>query len=321
MDIIKHAREVMNIEAGAIISAAGKLGQGFKKAVRLIHDCKGKVVVTGVGKSGIIGKKIAATLSSVGVPSCFMHSGDALLGDSGMLAEKDIVLALSYSGETEELLDLLPLFKRRVLKIISITGRTDSRLAARSDALISAQVVKEADSLDIMPTASSTLMLALGDALAVCLMSKRNLREKDFAMMHPKGIIGKRLLMKVEDVMRKGKNNPVISENKTVRDALFVMTGTRLGATSIIDSKGSLVGFFTDGDLRRKLQKDERILEKKLKNVMTKNPITITGETMAVEVLRLMKKKKFDNVPVIDGAGRPVGVVDERDLMSEGIYE
>ncbi len=321
MKTLNDAKKVLKNEADAIRAAASKLGQGFVKAVNLMDNCKGKVVVTGVGKSGIVGRKISATLSSGGIPSYFMHAGEALLGDIGMLDKKDVVLALSYSGETEEILDLLPWFKRRGLKVISMTGQPGSKLARKSDAFIFAGVEREVDPLGMVPTASSTLMLALGDALAVCLMKKRDFGRKDFAMVHPKGIIGKRLLMKVEDIMRKGKNNPIVRDNKTVHDALLVMTGTRVGATSVINSKGKLAGFFTDGDLRRKLQKDGKLLNRKIKNVMTKNPKTITGSMMAVEALRLMKSRNFDNVPVVDGSGRPVGIVDERDLMSEGFYE
>lgn len=321
MKLLNEAKKVLKIEAEAILSAMKTLGQEFSKAVSIIQTSKGKVVVIGVGKSGLVGRKLSATLSSIGRASCFMHAGEALLGDLGMVVKGDVVLALSFSGETEEILEIIPYLKKLRIKLISMSGRKDSSLARASDACIYTGIKKEADSCDIIPTASSTLMLAMGDALAVCLMLKKGFKKNDLAMTHPNGTIGKRLIMKVGDIMRAGSDNPVIGENKKVRDALFVMTDTHLGAVSVVNSRGKLVGFFTDGDLRRKLQKDEKLLSRKIREVMTVNPQTLVRDMLAVEALVLMKKKGFDNIPVVNAANCPVGIVDERDLISEGISE
>lgn len=273
----------------------------------------------GMGKSGLIGKKIAATLASTGTPAFFLHPAEGILGDVGMMTEGDLVLALSHSGETEEIEKLLPVIRKMNLKLIAITGRPKSKLAKESDLVISVKVEEEACPYNIVPTASTTAMLAMGDALAISLLKRKKFKKEDFARLHPGGTIGKRLLLKVRDIMRKGKDNPVIHQEKTVKEALLVMTKTRLGATSVVDSSGKLVGFFTDGDLRRRLQKEEKILNKKIHTVMTKNPKTITHDRLAIEAAKMMQEKKFDNIPVVDGKGYPIGIVDERDLLSEGI--
>ena len=273
----------------------------------------------GMGKSGLIGKKITATLSSTGTPAFFLHPAEGILGDVGMMTEGDLVLALSHSGETEEIEKLLPVIRKMNLKLIAITGRPKSKLAKESDLVINVKVEKEACPYNLVPTASTTAMLAMGDALAISLLKRKKFKKEDFARLHPGGVLGKRLLLKVRDIMRKGKDNPVIRQEKTVKEALLVMTETRLGATSIVDSFGKLVGFFTDGDLRRKLQKDEKILNKKIHTVMTRNPKTITHDRLAIEAARMMQEKKFDNIPVVDGKGYPIGIVDERDLLSQGI--
>jgi len=316
---IEEAKKVLKIEARTIKNLISTIGHNFEKAVEMVASCKGRIVVMGMGKSGLIGKKIAATLASTGTPAFFLHPAEGILGDVGMMTEGDLVLALSHSGETEEIEKLLPVIRKMNLKLIAITGRPKSKLAKESDLVISVKVEEEACPYNIVPTASTTAMLAMGDALAISLLKRKKFKKEDFARLHPGGTIGKRLLLKVRDIMRKGKDNPVIHQEKTVKEALLVMTKTRLGATSVVDSSGKLVGFFTDGDLRRRLQKEEKILNKKIHTVMTKNPKTITHDRLAIEAAKMMQEKKFDNIPVVDGKGYPIGIVDERDLLSEGI--
>ncbi|MEE9316524.1 MAG: KpsF/GutQ family sugar-phosphate isomerase [bacterium] len=319
MGSIEEAKKVLKIEARAIKNLISTIDRNFEKAVEIAASCKGRIVVMGMGKSGLIGKKIAATLASTGTPAFFLHPAEGILGDVGMMTEGDLVLALSHSGETEEIEKLLPVIRRMNLKLIAITGKPKSKLAKKSDLVINVKVKEEACPYNLVPTASTTAMLAMGDALAISLLKRKKFKKEDFARLHPGGILGKRLLLKVKDIMRKGKDNPVIHQEKTVREALLVMTKTRLGATSVVDGSGKLVGFFTDGDLRRRLQKDEKILNKKIHTVMTKNPKTITHDILAIEAAKMMQEKKFDNIPVIDGKNYPVGIVDERDLLSEGI--
>jgi len=316
---IEEAKKVLKIEARAIKNLISTIDRNFEKAVEIAASCKGRIVVMGMGKSGLVGKKIAATLASTGTPAFFLHPAEGILGDVGMMTEGDLVLALSHSGETEEIEKLLPVIRRMNLKLIAITGKPKSKLAKKSDLVINVKVEKEACPYNLVPTASTTAMLAMGDALAISLLKRKKFKKEDFARLHPGGILGKRLLLKVKDIMRKGKDNPVIHQEKTVREALLVMTKTRLGATSVVDGSGKLVGFFTDGDLRRRLQKDEKILNKKIHTVMTKNPKTITHDILAIEAAKMMQEKKFDNIPVIDGKNYPIGIVDERDLLSEGI--
>ncbi len=319
MGSIEEAKKVLRIEARTIKNLIPGIDHNFEKAVEMVASCKGRIVVMGMGKSGLIGKKIAATLSSTGTPAFFLHPAEGILGDVGMMTEGDLVLALSHSGETEEIEKLLPVIRKMNLKLIAITGRPKSKLAKKSDLVVNVKVKEEACPYNLVPTASTTAMLAMGDALAISLLKKKKFKKEDFARLHPGGTLGKRLLLKVEDIMRKGKDNPVIYQEKTVREALLVMTKTRLGATSVVDGSGKLVGFFSDGDLRRRLQKDEKILNKKIHTIMTRNPKTITRDRLAVEAAKMMQQKKFDNIPVVDGKGYPVGIVDERDLLSQGI--
>jgi len=316
---IEEAKKVLKIEARTIKNLISTIDRNFEKAVEIVASCKGRIIVMGMGKSGLIGKKIAATLASTGTPAFFLHPAEGILGDVGMMTEGDLVLALSHSGETEEIEKLLPLIRKMNLKLIAITGKPKSKLAKKSDLVINVKVKEEACPYNLVPTASTTAMLAMGDALAISLLKRKKFKKEDFARLHPGGILGKRLLLKVKDIMRKGKDNPVIHQEKTVREALLVMTKTRLGATSVVDNSGKLVGFFTDGDLRRRLQKDEKIINKKIHTVMTKNPKTITEDRMAIEAAKMMQEKKFDNIPVVDGKGYPIGIVDERDLLSEGL--
>ena len=314
--ILKTAREALRQEGRAVLKAADSLDSSFERAAKLILRCKGRVVVAGIGKSGLIGRKIASTLASTGTPAIFVHPVDCLHGDLGMVSHGDIILALSHSGETEELSRLVEQVKKDGRPVIAITGRAKSSLARLADIAITSTVETEACPYNITPTTSTTVTLALGDALAVTLMRLKNFSDRDFARLHPGGSLGKLLAVEVRSIMHTGKNNPVVRENATVKDALFVMTGTRLGAASVVNKAGKLTGFFTDGDLRRHLQNEGyEVLSRPVSSVMTKNPLCLSPETLASEAARIFSARNIDNAPVADKSGRPVGILDERDLL------
>ena len=317
--LLQRAREILQIESRAILDLRRFLDSRFERAVQMLLDCSGRVAVLGVGKSGLIGRKLSATLSSTGTPSFFLHPAESIHGDLGMLTEEDIALVLSYSGESEEIRKIVPLLKHRGIPIIALTGHPHSRLGRMARVVLPAAVRKEACPYNLTPTASTAAMLALGDALAIVTMERRGFKKEDFARLHPGGTLGKRLLLKVEDLMRKGRENPVARENQTVREALKIMTQTRLGAASVVDRSGRLVGFFTDGDLRRKLARDPKILSRRLREVMTRNPIAIAPHQLAEDAAKLLKRHQIDNLPVVDPAHRPRGILDERDLLAEGL--
>ncbi len=316
---IEQAKRVLNIEAEAIRALTKRLGVEFNKAIELLASCQGRVIVTGMGKGGIIGQKISATLSSTGTPSLFLHSAEAIHGDMGRVTKDDAVLAISNSGETEEVIRLLPLIKKIGIPLIALTGHMRSTLAKHSDVVLDVSVKKEACPLGLTPTASTTVTLAMGDAIAVCLLKKKGFKEEDFAFYHPGGTLGKKLLLKAEDIMRKGSANPVVREGTLVRDVLFKITGARAGAASVVDRKGKLCGIFTDGDLRRHLEADGNLVLKKVKDVMTKNPITISKDHLVSEALRILKEKRIDELPVVDVGGRPIGMLDVQDLLKAGL--
>jgi arabinose-5-phosphate isomerase len=315
---IKQARNVLKIEAEAIQNLSRNLGPEFNRAIELLARCAGRVIVTGMGKGGIIGQKISATLSSTGTPSLFLHSAEAIHGDLGRVTRNDIVLAISNSGETEEVIRMLPLIKKIGAKLIALTGNRRSALAKYSDVILDVSVKKEACPLGLAPTASTTATLAMGDAIAVCLLEKKGFKEEDFAFYHPGGALGKKLLLKAEDIMRKGPANPVVKEDAIVRDVLYGITAARAGAASVVDKRGKLCGIFTDGDLRRHLEKDTSIVLKKVKDVMTQRPITILKDHLASEALRILKEKRIDEIPVVDAKGRPIGMLDVQDLVRAG---
>lgn len=319
MTIRSRAQEILSIEAKALKDQLGHIDAAFEKATDIIYSCSGRVAVVGIGKSGLIGRKIAATMSSVGIPAIFLHPAECLHGDLGMLMRDDVVLALSYTGESDEIKKVMPVFKNIGSKIIAITGRTSAKAWSVADTIINSHVEKEACPYNLAPTSSTTAMLALGDALALCAAEKKGFRKEHFAKFHPGGGLGKRLTVRVKNIMRTGKDNPVIREGKTVNEALLVMTRTRLGATNVVDKKGKFVGFFTDGDLRRKLQDDKKLLQRKISSVMTRSPLTISPETLAVDAAKILKRHNFDNIPVVGKNGKPAGILDERDLLSEGI--
>ncbi len=317
--IIKRAKEVLKIERDAINSLINRIDSDFEKVVELIYKTSGRIIVTGMGKPGFIAQKISATLASLGTPSLYLHPAEALHGDLGRVTKDDIVICLSNSGETEELIKLLPVIKKIGAKLVSIVGNTRSTLAKNSDFVIDATVKKEACSLNLAPTASTTAMLALGDAVAVALLDKRGFKEEDFALYHPGGILGKRLLLKAADIMRTGAANPIVRENALVKDVLLKITAARAGSACVINNKRRLIGIFTDGDLRRNLEKDTNIAIKKVGEIMTKNPVTIRKDKLAVEALAILRLKKIDEIPVVDDKNRPVGLVDVQDLLKEGL--
>ena len=317
--ILSRAKEVFKIEAEAIASLSSKLDDNFVQAVEAMYNCRGRVVVSGMGKTGIIGQKISATLSSLGTPSIWLHSAEATHGDLGRVTKDDVVIVLSNSGETEETKNLLPILKKIGARIIAITGNKNSTLAKYSDIVLDVSVKKEACTLGLAPTSSTTAALAMGDALAVCLVEKKGFKEKDFALYHPGGVLGKRLLLKVEDIMRKGKANPIVKEEAIVKDVLYAITGARAGAASVIDKSGRLSGIFTDGDLRRHLERGADLASRKVKEVMTKNPVTIHPRQLAAEALRILEEKKIDELPVVDAALKPVGMLDIQDILRAGL--
>lgn len=317
--MLKRAREVLRLEAKAIEGLCGRLNRDFEKAVGLLAKCRGRVVVTGMGKGGIIGQKISATLSSLGTPSLWLHSAEAIHGDLGRITRDDVIIALSNSGETQEVKELLPQIKKIGAKIIAITGNTKSTLAKYSDAVLDTYVKKEACSLGLAPTSSTTAMLAMGDALAVCVVEKKGFKKEDFAFLHPGGSLGKRLLLTVEDIMRKGRSSCTVGENSSVKDTLLAITSARAGSATVVDKKGKLSGIFTDGDLRRHLEIEPNLVNKKVKDVMTKNPTAINSKRLAYEALNILREKKIDELPVVDDKNRPVGLLDVQDLLKAGL--
>lgn len=316
---LNKAKQVLKIESQAILRLVSLLDNNFLRALDLLHGCKGRVVVTGMGKPGIIGQKISATLSSTGTPSLWLHSADASHGDLGRITKDDVILVLSNSGETEELKNFLPIIKKIGAKLIAITGNKDSTLAKFSNVVIDSSVKREACPLNLAPTASTTAMLALGDALAVCLLERNEFKEKDFALYHPGGALGKRLLLTAGDIMRTGKTCPIVRESLSVSKVLFAITKGRSGAALIVKADGKLAGIFTDGDLRRHVGSDTNLLDKRISEVMTKKPYVIYSDCLAVEALRILKEKKIDELPVVDIRGRPVGLLDVQDLLKSGI--
>ena len=313
------ARKVLKIERDAIESLIKKVDSNFEKAVNAIYRIKGRVIMTGMGKPGFIAQKISATLSSTGTPSLYLHPAEALHGDLGMVTKDDLVIALSNSGETEEILKFLPIVRKIGAKLIAMTGNKRSKLAKFADYTLDVAVKREACPLGLAPTTSTTAMLAMGDALAVALLDKKGFREKDFAFYHPGGILGKRLLLTVGDIMRKGSANPVVKDNVTVKRALLAITKARAGSVTVTDSKGKLIGIFTDGDLRRHLEADPYLINKKVKYVMTKRPAVIIKERLAAEAFDILRSKKIDEIPVVDEHNRPIGLVDVQDLLKAGL--
>ncbi len=323
--VLQRARDVLNIEIKGIAGLLDRLGDGFVRAVKMLQQCNGKVVVIGLGKSGLICRKIAATLSSTGTPSFFIHAGDANHGDMGMIREGDVVLAVSNSGETEEILRLIPILKRLGITLITITGNGDSTLSRAADVILDAGVEEEACPLGLSPTASTTAALALGDALAVVLLEMKGFKEADFALRHPGGTLGRKLLLRVEDLMHRDSDIPLVGQETTMKDVILVITSKRLGVTGVTDKHGALIGAITDGDLRRGLQLHaDRILSRRAEELMSRDPRTIEKDALASQALAKME----ENVPrpitslfVVPAPGDriPVGILHIHDLLKAGI--
>jgi len=317
--IIEKGREVIRIEADAVAALEKRIDDNFAEAVELICNCRGRVVVTGMGKSGIVAQKIVATLNSTGTPSLFLHPSDAVHGDLGMVRKEDVVVCISKSGDTLELHNLLPLLKRIGVPIISMVGNVNSKLAQASEVVLDVSVKEEACPYDLAPTSSTTATIALGDALAMALLQKRNFTEEEFAMYHPGGNLGKRLLLKLEELMVSGAAVPKVKREIPVRDAILEMTSKRLGATCVVDGDNKLVGIITDGDLRRLLQKTTDVTRTTAEMAMTKHPKTITKDVLAAVALQEMEAHSITQLVVVDGDHRPIGMIHLHELVKAGL--
>lgn len=322
MKILERASQVLQEESKAVLDLIETLDHRFETAVELILSSKGRVVCTGMGKSGHIARKVAATLASTGTPALFLHPGEGVHGDLGMVTADDVVLAFSNSGETSEVISLLPSLRRIGAKLISVVGNPSSTLGKNSDVVLIVCVDKEACPLGLAPTSSTTAALALGDALAVCLLDQHQFTPENFAVFHPGGSLGRKLLLTVENIMHGGENNPIIYKGSTVQDALFVMTHKGLGATNVIDEEGHLIGLVTDGDIRRGLDSGSNFLVWPVEDMMTKTPRTITKDKLAAEALHMMEKhqpRPITVLPVVSEDGKSLGLVHITDLLRRGI--
>ncbi len=318
--ILDVARKVLDVEAQAVKSLTEKLDSNFEKAVDMIHEIKGRVVVTGMGKSGLVGKKIAATLASTGTPAFFLHPAEASHGDLGMVTERDIIIAISNSGETAELVALVPFLKRFRVKLISMTGNPHSILAKASDVTLDVSVKEESFPMGIVPTASTTAAMAMGDAIAISLLIKKGLSEEDFAQFHPGGSIGKKFFVKVEDLMHSGDRLPLISADTPMSRAVIEMSSKRLGHAVVVDKQREIAGVLTDGDVRRGLERwGGRLFDLPAEQVMTKNPKTITRDELAAKALSIMESYSITALIVPDEDGRPLGLIHLHDILKQGI--
>ena len=315
---VRQGRRVLQMEARALARLQQRLDGRFVEAVQRLQACQGRVVVTGMGKPGLIAQKISATLASLGVPSLWLHPAEAAHGDLGRVTAQDVVLALSHSGETEEMVHLVTTLKRGGAILLVMTGSPRSRVARQADVVLDTGVKEEAGPGGLVPTASTTAMLALGDALAVTLAEAKGFRTEDFARLHPGGALGRRLLMTVKDLMRTGPANPVVRAATPVKQVLLAITKARAGSATVVDAKGRLIGLFTDGDLRRHLGSDPRLLTRPVRAVMTPHPKTVPPALLAVEALKMLRAHRIDEVPVVDTQGRPVGLLDVQDLLKAG---
>jgi arabinose-5-phosphate isomerase len=304
-----QAREVLQLEAAAVSDQIALLGEDFIRVVDLILGCAGRVVVTGMGKSGLVGRKLSATLSSTGTPSFFLHPAEAIHGDLGMVTSQDVVIAISNSGQNSEVLAILPVLKIIGVAIVAVTESASSTLATNSDYRLPVKVEREACPLGLAPTSSTTATLAVGDALAIVLLNARNFKAEDFALYHPGGALGRKLLLTVERVMYSGADLPVISQAKTVRDAIILMTRANYGAVMAVDENGLMTGIITDGDLKRIFEKNPEPLALLIKQVMITNPKSITKERLAAEAMYVMESKNITVLPVVDETGTPIGII------------
>jgi len=319
--MIETAKRVLQIEADAVLALQSRIDGAFSQAVRMILDCQGKVVVTGMGKSGLICQKVAATMASTGTPTFFLHPAEGIHGDLGMLSKGDIVIAVSYSGETEEVSRILPVIKRMGLPLIAMSGNPHSTLAIAGDVHLDISVTEEACPLGLAPTASTTATLAMGDALAVALLDERGFKAEDFALFHPGGALGKKLLLRVEDLMHVDKEIPLVTRETLLRDALFEITSKKLGVTGVVDAQGALVGVFTDGDLRRIMELGLESLQQPIHQAMSTAPKRILRKNLAAKALQIMEAHSITSLFVFaDEQGKiPVGIVHLHDLLKSGV--
>ena len=317
---IEEAREVLAVEEQGLSSVRQKIGDEFDHAIRVLLNCQGRIVITGIGKSGIIGQKITATMNSTGSPSCFLHPVEALHGDLGMLSDQDVVLAISYSGETKELNSLLAIIKKRGNKIIAMTSRNTSSLGSLADVVLSIKVPREACPLGLAPTASTTATLALGDALSVVLLNQKNFKATDFRENHPGGSLGERLKVKVEEVMITGHNVPFVVESNTVQVALAKINEKNLGAVVIVDSEEKVKGILTDGDVRRMLVEGQSFQGKSIESIMTRDPITIGSEVLAVDALSIMQQHEVTILPIVSNRQKLLGILHLHNLLGKGEF-
>lgn len=316
-EILKKATEVFDIELDGLQTLRNSLGDDFVACVKTCLETirrGGKLVLTGVGKSGHIGKKIAATLASTGSRAVFMHPVEAMHGDLGIVSPQDTVLAISYSGETDELLNVLPAIKRMGVDIIAITGKADCRLGEVADMVVPMHVPREACPFNMAPTTTTTALACLGDALAMTMLYCRQFSLNDYAKLHPAGAIGRSITLRIKDFMRTGERAPKVLPGTTVRDSLLTMTDSRCGAVAIVDAENNLLGIFTDGDFRRKIMVNPNVMEAPIETVMTANPISMNENQMAVEIIKLLEKRKIDDILVVDNDGKFAGLVDIQDL-------
>ncbi|MFH1074000.1 MAG: KpsF/GutQ family sugar-phosphate isomerase [Candidatus Firestonebacteria bacterium] len=312
--LLAKAKEVLSIESKAVAAIAKSVDKNFLKAVNLLYKCRGRVIVTGIGKSGIIARKISATMASTGTPALFLHTADGLHGDLGTVLSSDVVIALSLSGESKELLEILPAIRRIGAKLIALTGDMESELAKNSDICLNVSVKEEACPLGMAPTASSMAQLAMGDALAVVLLIKRGFNRRDYALLHPGGSLGRKL-KKVGDIMRKGSEVPVVAEKVNMKKVIYEMTSKKMGCTCVVDNKGKLTGIITDQNLRTHLSSDRNIMKKTARDIMTKNPRTISKEALVGEAVRMTEIKSISTLLVTGKDNRPVGIIHLHDLL------
>lgn len=320
--MLKHAQDVLRMEAEAILELVPRVDANFAAAISLILECPGRTVITGMGKSGIVGRKMAATFASTGTPSFYLHPAEGIHGDLGMVTADDVVIALSNSGETGEILNILPSLRRIGAKIIAMVGNANSTLAKNSDVVLDVGVEKEACPLGLAPTSSTTAALAYGDAIALALLQKRNFTASQFAVFHPGGSLGRKLLLTVGNIMHKGDENPLVSAETTVQEALFVITDKGLGAVSVVDESGKMLGVLTDGDIRRGLSKGVDFLQRSVADLMTKAPKYITADKLAAQALHLMESnqpKPITVLPVVDEDMVVVGLLHMTDLVRQGV--
>ena len=319
--VIQQAKKVLRIEAEAINTLLDKIDERFVKAVELLDKCSGKVIVIGIGKSGLVSQKIASTFACTGTPAFFLHPAEGIHGDIGMLSKGDVAVAVSNSGETQEIIQLMPIIKRWGITLIVMTGNPRSVLAQSGDVVLDTSVKEEACPLGLVPTASTTATLAMGDALALALLVKRGFVEDDFAMLHPGGTLGRKLLLRVEDLMHKGDEMPLIREDTLIKEGLLEMTSKRLGVTGVCDEKGRFVGIITDGDLRRALEKDDNTLNQQANTIMTRNPKTIAKDDLAAKALNRMEEFSITSLFILsdDGSHKPIGIIHMHDLLKAGV--